>query len=200
MVDFDPVAMEAMLKAFYPIVGPAAFARARAERPAYFAGGVIIGTHGDALLLPDHRIFDCIFDVLGPHTRWQCILAEGGGADPDDPWKLEPGPLVPIDLSEWAPGQPVPIFRSLVAQHLAPLGSTDAILNTAYREVLYSSDKRPLEDAYAGHMDPARVQLGAEPNALNGIDPTPEIGSLRGQGESIDAFDNEYNEYVPPDV
>lgn len=47
-----------MLATFYPAGGPDALARARRERPAYFAGGTLTGPTGEQLRLPDGRVFD----------------------------------------------------------------------------------------------------------------------------------------------
>jgi hypothetical protein len=62
---FDPVALLAMLQAFYPTPSGAALAQARAERPEYFAGGELFGSKGDKLRLGDGRVFDCIFAAGG---------------------------------------------------------------------------------------------------------------------------------------
>lgn len=202
MTPFDPIALLAMLQAFYPSVGPAAFARARRERPSYFSAGDIIGTSGDKLRLPDGRLFDCIFDTLGQNTRWQCIeVGTGpGGPDDEDPFALEAGPLVPIDLSAYPGGTPVPVFVPLVSSHLAALGATDGILYTAGNEVITHSDRGAVLDAWARTMDPAVEQLAAEGYALEALNPSLELTIANNQMGTIDANEGDYNESVPPPI
>jgi hypothetical protein len=97
MTPFDAVALLAMLLAFYPTVNASELARARRERPEYFAGGTLLGSKGDKLRLPDGRIFDLIQNAGGlpGQQRWQVI--EPGPSVPE-PWPLEAGPLTPIDV------------------------------------------------------------------------------------------------------
>jgi hypothetical protein len=57
MSPFDPVALTAMLRAFYPLASAADLARARRERPEYFGGGRLGGADGTLLELPDGRIY-----------------------------------------------------------------------------------------------------------------------------------------------
>lgn len=202
MTPFDPIALLAMLQAFYPIVGPAALARARRERPDYFSAGEIIGTSGDKLRLPDGRIFDLIFDVNGPFTRWQAIeVGTGpGGPDVDDPFALEAGPIVPIDLSAWEPTASVPVFQTLVAGHLAALGASEDILGHAAADVARSGDPGPIQDAWARTMDPAIERLAAEGFALDAADPSSELLTLAGQSSAADAHAGEFTEPAPPEI
>jgi hypothetical protein len=78
---FDPAALVAMLRAFYPIVGRAALRRARSERPEYFAGGTLIGSSQTHLQLADGRIFDLILNEGAPQgqTAWQALDVTDGG-------------------------------------------------------------------------------------------------------------------------
>lgn len=202
MTPFDPIALLAMLQAFYDVVGPAALARARRERPDYFAAGEIIGTSGDKLRLPDGRIFDLIFDVLGVHTRWQAIeIGTGPGApDVDDPFALEAGPLVPIDLSAFPEAAPIPVFVPFVAGALQELGASDTILGNATTRILEHSSPAPLEGAFAREIGPAETQLAAEGFALNGIDPTDVLVTADGHRHTIDAASGLYDEPPPPDM
>lgn len=196
MTPFDPVALLAMLQAFYPVVGPAALRTARTERAAYFAAGELIGRFEDALKLPDGRIFDCIFDVMGPHTRWQCIEVGDATNAPDDPFALEAGPLVPIDLSAWQQDTTTPVFLPLVAARLGELGGTGAILDTAHGEIVQHSDKGPLQDAWAAHMDPAIEHLGSAGIALDQMDPSSELAFAAAQQEAIATLEADYYENV----
>lgn len=201
MVPFDAIALLAMLQAFYPVVGPAALAQARRERPDYFAAAVIIGTSGDKIQLADGRIFDLIFDALGPNTRWQAIeIGTGpGGPDVDDPFALEAGPLVPIDLSAFPSPASVPVFESLVAGRLWELGVHDAALQSAQDLMLLHSSSTPLEDAYARTMDHANGQLGALLGVLYLTDPVNLIAQSRAAVDTIDAEHGRVDEPPPAD-
>jgi len=202
MTPFDPIALLAMLQAFYPIVGPAALARARTERPDYFSAGQIIGTSGDKIRLADGRIFDLIFDTNGPNTRWQAIeVGTGPGADIDDPFALEAGPIVPIDLSAFVPpaARP-PVFVPLVAGAFGELGAADVILGNAASDVAHNSDKGPLLDDWARLMDPAIERLAAEGFALDAADPTAELIVLAGQSSAADVNGAEFGEAPPPEI
>src|SRR6266487_3889747 len=98
MTPFDALALLAMLLAFYQPASAANLARAFSERPEYFGGGVLIGTVGDALRLPDGTIWDLIFAVDGPETpHYQAIQPSGGTGDAGDLlFPLAPGPLRPL--------------------------------------------------------------------------------------------------------
>jgi len=76
MTPFSPVALLTMLLTFYPDVSPAALVLARRERPDYFAGGALGGSHGDKLTLPDGTVWDLIYDVENEtgDRHWQVIL------------------------------------------------------------------------------------------------------------------------------
>lgn len=202
MTPFDPIALLAMLQAFYPVVGPAALSRARRERPDYFSAGALIGTSGDKLRLPDGRIFDLIFDVNGPFTRWQAIdVGTGPGADVDDPFALEAGPLMPIDLSAWVSSGPsAPVFVPLMAGAVAELGAADVMLGTAASDVAHGSDKGPIQDDWARFIDPALEHLAAEGYALNAADPAAELVVLAGQSSAADANAGEFGEPAPPEI
>lgn len=189
MTPFNAEALLVMLLTFYPIVGPAALARARRERPEYFSGGTLIGRHGDALELPDGRIFDLIFDVLGPSMRWQVIPAprgDGPGA-PADPFALEPGPLDPIDLSSVPPPGPAPDFAGLVATRLAALGASDTRLDTAMSTIAGHSSPLPLEQTYGRTVGGAAGALGAYLQWIADTSPVDVLHALDGQRNSIDA-------------
>lgn len=60
MTPFDPIALTIMLRTFYPFATPADLARARRERPEYFAAGRLRGHDGTLLELPDGRLFQIV--------------------------------------------------------------------------------------------------------------------------------------------
>lgn len=202
MTPFDPIALLAMLHAFYPVVGPAALARARRERPDYFASADLVGTGGDKIRLPDGRIFDCIFDVGGPNTHWQMIEVGSGPGGPveDDPFALEPGPLVPIDLSAWPAPTFAPVFQPLVAGALAELGASGDILETAASTITEHSSPAPLLDAFARTIGPAEEQLAAEGYALDAADPSDVLAQVGGQRRRIDTETGVFDEAPPADT
>lgn len=202
MTPFDPVALLAMLQAFYPVVGPAALARARAERPDYFSAGAIIGTSGDKIRLPDGRIFDLIFDTNGPHTRWQALdVGTGtGGPDVEDPFALEAGPLVPVDLSAWSFSTPGPVFESLVAGHLAQVGPLAGGLDGSLETLTLASSPRGLENAFGATIGAAVEQLAAEGYALDGIAPFDVVAAVAAAGPAIDAEAGSFDEPPPAEV
>jgi len=199
MTPFDPIALLAMLQAFYPVVGPAALARARRERPDYFAGGELVGSSGDKLRLLDGRIFDLIFDVLGPNTRWQAIeVGAGPGApDVDDPFALEAGPLVPIDLSAWPDTPAPPVFTPLVAGAIQELGASGTILDDASSTIAAHSSPAAFEDAFGRTIEPAATQLAAEGYALDQADPSDVLVQTAAQSSAIDAEAGVYDEPPP---
>src|SRR4051812_36178944 len=122
-----------MLRAFYPEVTPANFALARSVRPEYFAGGVIFGTKGDKLRLPDGRVFDCIVNAgLSVALRsWAPQLVDPTAGGADDPFALEEGRLTPLDEDFTLPPRDDSGFTALVAGELAALEHDDGILAQA---------------------------------------------------------------------
>lgn len=188
MVPFSADALLAMLLAFYPVVGPAALARARQERPDYFAAGTLIGRHGDALKLPDGRIFDLIFDVLGPGMRWQVLedRGDGAGTDVDDPFALEEGPIVPIDESAWPEPAPVPVFGPLVADRLSELGASDTVIGLAYNTAVEGAAASRIENGFSGTVAGAEAQLGPAHLALDAMNPADELIQLGSHVGQID--------------
>jgi hypothetical protein len=199
---FDPVALVAMLMAFYPIVSPATLVRARAERPEYFAGGVLLGHSGDKLQLPDGRIWDLIFAVDGPiaQRKWQALDVTNSGGGPEDPFALEPGPLTPVDeaMELWpAIGSD---FAGLVAGHLAQFGGSEGLLDRAAADVVELQVDAALESGYAATIEPALEQHAGVRAALDADNPVDVLEQAEGHGGIIDQQSGAYDEEPPPDL
>lgn len=199
---FDPVALVAMLQAFYPSVSAAAFAQARAERPEYFAGGTIFGSKGDKLRLPDGREYDCIVAAGGPPSgrRWQCAPITGPGDGGDDPFALEDGPLAYLD----DPGELFPpageTFEQLVARGLGGLQGSDAVLANAHDVTVAFTGVQDLDNAYADEIDPAVATHENVVETFDQIDPSSVITATAAQDPVIDQARQDYVEPEQPQV
>lgn len=191
-----------MLVTFYPTVSAANFARARIDRPEYFAGGVIFGSKGDKLRLPDGREWDCIVAAGGPPEgrRWQCVLIVPTGPGPENPFVLEEGPLVPIDEAGFVPPRTPPAFAALVARELAPLEGSDQILAGAAQPIAEFTGADDVDRSFHGTIEPAGVAHAATIGALDG-DPIPEIlQTTDDHTRVIEATRPEYEETPPGDI
>jgi len=198
---FNGDALLVMLLTFYPIVGPAALARARAERPEYFAGGVIIGREGDALLLPDGRVFDLIFNVNTPIQRWQILDVTGGGpGGPDHPFRNVEGPLVPIDESAFVEPTPHAVFTPLVAASYQELTPRDNAIGVSQTTLTEASSPGDLEAALSATIDPAFPALNQELASLDQSVPADVLDAARQQGFVIDAREHDLDEHAPPEL
>ncbi len=202
MTPFDPWALLAMLLAFYPTPSAAALRQARAERPEYFAGGLIIGSKGDKLELPDGRVWDLIYAAGGlpGDQRWQVLEVTGDAGG--DGWGLEPGPLTPIDTTVFPASGAVPVLERLWGQTWAALGNPDAGILRMRADVASIADTAPLEASYAADVGGAAGAVDQQLAALWQIDPWSVI---RATGEQGDTIGNEREQYPdpgaePPDV
>lgn len=197
MTPFDAVALLAMLLAFYPIVSSVELARARRERPEYFAGGTLIGSKGDKLRLPDLRIFDLIQNAGGlpGQQRWQVIEP---GPSVAEPWPLEPGPLTPIDVEGTRPSPPGgDTFESLVSTHLAELDGSDRVLDVARSDLAGGADRaREIENDRA--LDDGAAVVDEIHRSSAGTEIAEIADASNGQAGAIDSTDNDYDE-APPD-
>lgn len=191
-----------MLLAFYPDVSAAALARARQERPDYFAGGTLGGSHGDKLFLPDGQIWDLIFAVDGGGIpRWQAIQASsGGGGGDDDRFPLEPGALVPLDEAQWPVPAPVPIFEPLVAGALIELGGAAGVLDSAQVGIGEHSSPLPLEQDFGVLVGGAAGGLDEQLRVLHLSDLGDVVGATNGTGAGISGNQADYTEPVPPEL
>lgn len=178
MTPFDDRALLAMLLAFYPIASPAAFARARQERPEYFAAGVIFGSKGDKLRLPDGREFDCIIAAgLPGSSRWQVALIVPG-EDGDGPFPLEPGPLTPLDGGDEPPAVDPATFAGLLGGAFESLGASAATIDAAHSALAETADAAQLADGGGGELEDADGALAEQ---------TRDRGAF-GLGDEIEAL------------
>lgn len=202
MTPFDPIALVAMLTAFYPVVSAAELARAFRARPEYFAGGRLTGSKGDKLVLPDGRVWDLIYAAGGPASarRWQALDVTNDPPAPDDPFALEDGPLVPLDedLVIFPPSGET--FEALVAGHLAEFGDSDGLLFRAAQDVTEFDGARRLDTDYARLMDPAREAHADFERALDGADLSDALEAAGDAAKVIDATSPEYDDPPPADL
>jgi hypothetical protein len=197
---FDQVALVAMLLADYPAVSSAAFARARVEQPAYFAGGVIFGSKGDKLRLPDGREFDCIVAAGGPAAdrRWQCALIDPNAPGVDDPFALDDGPLAPLEL------EPVTLgggesFEAMTARAFDDLRGADDALAGITVDVAAGDIGDRLEGSYRDNIEPAAAAHDGIRAALDEDDPIDVVAATGSHDGAIDQARNDYTEPAPPD-
>jgi hypothetical protein len=199
---FDPDALVAMLKAFYPVVSGAAFAQARSERPSYFGGGVIFGSKGDKLRLPDGREYDCIIGAGGPASlrQWWCALIDPSDTGGDDPFALDDGPLVPIDedMPIFPGGEPG--FEVLVVDAIRDFDGADDRLDRAAGDVVEFTGADELENSYADLVEPAAENHDRIREALDSDDPIDVIDATNNHDSEIDAAREDYVEQAPPDI
>lgn len=202
MTPFDTVALVAMLVTFYPVVSAPEFARARRERPEYFGGGVIFGSKGDKLRLPDGREWDCIQAAGGPPSgrRWICIPIDPNDQGATDPFALEAGPLDPLDeqLVIFPGGDPSLV--DLVAGALGGLDGAEGLLDGAAAAVVQAADPNQLDGTYRARVEPARDAHGRIRAALDSDDPGELLARTSAQDGEIDAARQDYVEESPPDT
>lgn len=212
MTPFDPVAWLAMMLTFYPSVTRTSLARAMAERPSYFAGGRLIGSVGDKLLLPDGRVFDIVFSAWTAASRWQTLDVTNAGPGDFEWFPLEPGPLVEIDPDATLPPLSDPVFEPFVADALRSLPGEIAGVDRSHAEITtavaadgngadldgYVQDAEYWNHQFASGIDALRVDELIDATNSEGtrtdIPPTPE-GS---EGEPPPDFDNENVPEPPP--
>jgi hypothetical protein len=202
MTPFDPVALVAMLVAFYSPPSVPRLQQARAARPEYFAAGRLGGTSGEKLFLADGRIFDLIFAVDGPvaQRRYQALDVTDATGDPD-PFPLEPGPLDLLD--EEAPLFPASRsteFTALVAEELDAFGASDQQLTLAGVAVAEFAGADDLEAASVELLGPADEHHAAMREALDLDDPAEELEAAGLTRHTIDAAVSEYDTEEAPDI
>lgn len=202
MTPFDPVALVAMLIAFYSPPSVARLTQARAQRPEYFAGGRLIGTTGEKLLLPDARIFDLIFAADGPvaQRRYQALDVTNDTGGPPDPFPLEPGPLDPLDEDLLIVPPRSTEFTTLVAEELDAFGASDQQLQLAGVAVAEFAGADELEAASEELLGPADEHHAAMRAALDLDDPAEELEAAGLTRNTIDAAVTEYDSEEAPDI
>jgi hypothetical protein len=194
---FDPVALYAMLLSFYQLVSASELARARRERPDYFAAGTLGGSKGDKLFLPDTRVFDLIQNAGGlPGTqRWQVIEAGPGG--PGDPWPLEAGPLTPLeDVTPSSPGN-VRAFEARVASALGDLGPSDAALGQAEQQLVAGADRAQQLENGGGELDDVDRAVEEIHHTRSADELADIISQADGIDGGIDSTVSDYDEAPP---
>lgn len=203
MTPFDPVALWVMLLTFYPQPIPANITRALIERPEYFAGAAQIGTSGDAIRLPDGRIFDLIFNVgaLDGSSRWQVIIP---GATVNDPNRIElvAGPLAPIDVAGAVPVHLDPRFAELAGFHLAQVAGGEGAIAGRAGELAAAADPREMQEAFdAANYDGERA-LYNHLATFGELDPSAGIAATSDRGTVITDAQSDYPDpdaAAPPD-
>lgn len=197
MTPFNASALLAILLAFYPTVSRAELARARRERPEYFAGGTLLGSKGDKLQLPDGRIFDLIQSAGGPpgSQRWQVIEA---GPSVDEPFPLEPGPLVPLDLDDtFPPRAHEDTFESLASSRLAELDGSDRLLDVARSSLVDATDRAERVVGRGSELDDAGGAVDEVARARSAEAVADILASADGVGTAVNTTDNDYDEPPP---
>jgi len=192
MTPFDPVALLAMLVTFYPAPSPANLIRARAERPEYFAGGILIGRGPDAIRLPDGRIFDLIFNWDGPgEKRWQ-VIEPGGAGGEVEAFPLEPGYLDPIDPVTFPALAYTPAFEPLAAGAIGQLGNVDSQFAGPEARIAAASSPAGFLAGHGATVPRARGETEAQLAAIGALDVTGIVTATEGQGGEIGAREGDY--------
>lgn len=199
---FDGAALVAMLQAFYPAVSAAAFARARSERPDYFGGGVIFGSKGDKLRLPDGREFDCIQAAGGPPSgrRWTCSLIDPNAGGDDDPFALEDGPLAFVDEETVIFPGGDPSFESLVTGPLGTLDGAEAALDGSAEAIVAWDGADRVDGSYRALVEPATEAHKRIRAALDNDNPADVIAATNAHDGEIEGARADYVEPAPPDT
>jgi hypothetical protein len=195
---FNGAALLAMLLAFYPTVSGSELARARRERPEYFAAGVLFGSKGDKLQLPDGRVYDLIANAGGaPGTqRWQ-VIEPGPGSD--EPWPLEPGPLTPIDVAAITPApSDDSTFETLVSGAIGEIDGSDRTLDQARSTLADGATAGGLGDDGGHELDDvaeatAEIERARSADAIGDI-----LGQSDGMSAAIETTDAAHDD-PPPD-
>jgi hypothetical protein len=197
---FDQAALLAILNAFYPVVSAASLARARNERPEYFAGGTLFGSKGDKLRLPDGREFDLIFAAGGfaGQQRWQVIDAAPG--DAGDGLVDEPGALVPIDVEALPTFPAAAPFESLALAAVAELNDqADTVDHQAHVVNERGATNAP-DDTGTRTLDDAREGFENAKRGLVDVDPIEGITHANGMPLTIQDQQSQFpTEYDAPE-
>jgi hypothetical protein len=192
VIPFDGHALLVMLLTFYPEVTRASLERAFRERPAYFAGGRLIGRHGEVLQLDDGRLFDLAFAAWTPESRWQVLDVTNPGPGDPEAFPLEPGPLTPIDPDAILPPFSPPVFEPLVAGHLAELPHTDAGLGASHSELVARQRPGVFDGIYEDTAGAAARTHAGHLGAIHEINPFPLLVQTDGLNGLIGARLSEY--------
>lgn len=199
---FDGGALVAMLQAFYPTVSGAAFALARRERPEYFGGGVIFGSKGDKLRLPDGREYDCIFAAGGPPSarRWTCSLIDPTAGGDEDPFALEDGPLEAVDEEIVIFPGGDPSFESLVTGPLGTLNGAEERLDGSAEAIVAWDGADRVDGSFRALVEPATDAHKRMRAVLDNDNPADVIAATNAHDPEIDGARGDYVEPAPPDT
>lgn len=203
MTPFDPVALVVMLSTFYPSVTLTSLQRAFRERPDYFAGGHLFGRLSDVLVLPDGRAFDIVYAAWTAASRWTAIYLDPNATPGEDPFPLDPGPLVELDVDATVPEPSDPIFESLVAPHVAELHAADGHIGIAALTIAEGGAGAELGDTLGAELAEAQGQHYMHSRALEGELPGELIETMNGhirQAEYNDLVQGDPNVDAPPDA
>jgi hypothetical protein len=202
---FDPVALVMMLQAFYPSVTRTSLERAFRERPEYFAGGQLIGRLSDALRLPDGRIFDIVFAAWTAQSRWQALDVTHAAPGPDDPFPLDAGPLVEIDVDAALPPIGDPMFVPLVSGAIGEVQSLEGRMGDAATTIAVDTQPGGLGEQLDAALGDAQQAHWSAARALEGENVGDLIDTTDGLSRSIDSGREELpdpptdgNEDLPP--
>jgi hypothetical protein len=200
---FDGYALLIMLRAFYPDVSVGELARARQERPEYFANGAIGGPAGDWLTLADGRVFDLILQdvATGAPLAWYVIGA--GGAVDRDAIVLTPGPLALLDEAIVLPPMLEPTFAEFAAPHIAGILGDEAAIEARRGELAINADPAGLNAGYDGILAPGAWALDAHVRAFDDLDPSQVAQSTGGLTGGIYDAQNDYPDperTAPPEI
>jgi len=203
MTPFDGAALLAMLLAFYQPASAANLRRARLERPEYFAGGELFGTHGDKFRLPDGRVFDLLFDADGVAggPRYQVIEPGPGGGE--DTWPLEPGPLEPADAEVLLPPPLDPVFEDLVARSIGDVRRGADHVEQLAGEMASAAAADDVDAVYEDTAGTAERALEMHLAAFDDLAPSDLVGNTEGLGTQIGDAQHEYGDpevTAPPDL
>jgi len=189
---FDPAAIVAMLRSFYPVVTIANLRLARTERPDYFAGGALFGTCGEKLRLPDGRVWDLMYDCGGLQAAWQAIEPGPSDGSGGDGFALEPGPFTPIDVPDLLPPTPAQDFTQLMAGAMLELGSAEDVLDLAGTTIGGDGAGAAIGDVLQREFDAAAGAQVSQAHALDDLRPEELLETSAGAGGVIDSEASEY--------
>lgn len=186
MTPFDPIALVAMLSTFYPLVTRASLERAFRDRPEYFAGGRLGGRNGEVLFLQDGRIIDLAFSAWAANARWQALDVTHADGGAGDPFGLEDGPLVPIDIDGIPPPVREALFESLIAGAAGEVNTADRVIGAHATDLARTVAAAALDDAGGADLEEAMRAVDNERQTFHELDPAGIVTASSGEQQQID--------------
>lgn len=197
MPPFDPVALLVMLQAFYPTVSRANIDRARAQRPEYFAGGVLYGPEHDILLLPSGTVYFLVSAGWYPWSHWK-IERRADYDDPEpDPFPLEEGPLPYLEWLDAPPLGNQGVFEAMVGGAMESLGAVDALLDDAGQRVTEGGAAVVAMDAGGTEFDDVDTTVAEIDSAHSAQELADVVAQADGISGAIESTDADYDEPPP---